>query len=50
MNLCALLKAAIGDITEKDRFAVILKERLKSSGAELLDQVCIEGLHLTCTE
>jgi hypothetical protein len=40
MNLCALIKAAMGDIDEQDPFAVVLKERLKIRGAELLDQVC----------
>lgn len=47
MELCALLKATVGDVPEKDLFAVVLKERLKSCGAELLDQVGIESLHLT---
>lgn len=41
MNLCALLKAAIEDISEKDSFALVLKERLEVCGAELLDQVGI---------
>jgi hypothetical protein len=41
MNLCALLKAALGDIDEQDPFAVVLKDRLKNCGAELLDQVGI---------
>lgn len=39
MNLCALLKAALGDIDEQDPFAVVLKERLGNRGTELLDQV-----------
>jgi len=38
MNLCALLKAILGDIDEQDPFAVVLKERLKNRGTELLDQ------------
>lgn len=40
MNLCALLKAALGDIDEQDPFVVVLKDRLKNRGTELLDQVC----------
>jgi hypothetical protein len=43
MNLCALLKAAMGDIDEEDQFNVVLKERLRNRGAELLDQVGIKG-------
>lgn len=43
MNLCALIKAAVGDIDEQDPFVVVLKERLKTRGAELLDQVHKEG-------
>ncbi|KAF9786112.1 hypothetical protein BJ322DRAFT_1210647 [Thelephora terrestris] len=39
MNMCALLKATLGDIDEKDQFAVVLKDRLKNRGAELLDQI-----------
>ena len=39
MNLCAILKAALGDLGEQDPFVVVLKERLKNRGAELLDQV-----------
>ena len=50
MNLCALLKAALGDINEQDPFAVVLKERLKNRGAELLDQVGIESLRLSCRD
>jgi len=46
MNLCGLLKAALGDIDEQDQFAVILKELLKNRGTELLDQVSIESLGL----
>jgi hypothetical protein len=46
MKMCALLKAALGDIDEKDQFAVVLKDRLKNRGAELLDQVSIENLRL----
>jgi len=38
MNLCALLQAVLGDIDEQDPFAVVLKERLKNRGKELLDQ------------
>ena len=38
MNLCALLKTVLGDIDEQDPFAVVLKERLKNRGTELLDQ------------
>ena len=38
MNLCTLLKAVLGDIDQQDPFAVVLKERLKNRGAELLDQ------------
>lgn len=45
MNLYALLKAALGDIDEQDPFAVVLKERLKNRGAELLDQVSVESPH-----
>ena len=49
MNSCALLKAALGDIDEQDPFAVVLKDRLKHRGAELLDQVGIESpLCLSC--
>lgn len=43
MNLCGLLKATLGDINEQDSFAVVLKERLKNHGTELLDQVGIES-------
>ena len=43
MNLCALLKVALGDIDEQDPFAVVLKERLKNRGTELLDQVGSEN-------
>ena len=50
MNLCALLKAAIGDIGEAGAFSVVLRERLKSRGAELLDQVRIERLQLSCRD
>lgn len=45
MNLCALLKAAMGDVDEGDRFATVLRERLKNRGKELLDQVGFECLH-----
>ena len=48
MNLCALLKAATGDIEEKDPFAVVLKERLKNRGGELSDQVGTKSLYLSC--
>lgn len=41
MSLCGLLKAALGDVDEQDLFAVVLKERLKNRGTELLDQVGI---------
>ena len=41
MNLCALLRAAMGDIDEEDQFAAVLKERLKNRGAELFNQVGI---------
>lgn len=44
MSLCALLKAALGDINEQDPFAVVLKERLRNRGTELLDQVGTENL------
>ena len=51
MNLCALLKAALGDIDEQDQFAVVLKDRLKNRGAELLDQVGIGSpLCLPCRD
>jgi len=43
MNLCALLKAALGDVDEQDPFAVVLRDRLKKCGTELLDQVGIES-------
>ncbi|KAF9650668.1 hypothetical protein BDM02DRAFT_1290706 [Thelephora ganbajun] len=39
MNLCALLKAALGDIDEQDPFTVVLKERLVNRGTEFLDQI-----------
>ena len=50
INLCALLKAALGDINEQDPFAVVLKERLKHRGAELLDQVSVESQYLSCSD
>lgn len=43
MSLCALLKAALGDVDEQDPFAVVLRDRLKKCGTELLDQVGIES-------
>jgi len=47
MNLCALLKAALGDVDEQNPFAVVLRDRLRKCGTELLDQVGIESpLHL----
>lgn len=50
MSLCGLLKAALGDADEQDPFAVVLKERLKNRGTELLDQVGIRNPRSPCTD
>ena len=43
MNLCTLLKSVMEDNGQEDRFAVVLKERLRIRGAELLDEVGVKS-------
>ena len=43
VDLCRLLKAALEDVDEQDTFDVVLKERLKNHGTELLNQVGIKN-------
>lgn len=50
MNLCAVLRAALGDTDEQDSFVVVLKERLENRGTELLDQVGFGNPPLSCKD
>ena len=50
VELCRLLKVALEDVDDQDKFAVALKERLKNHGTELFDQVGIRNPCSPCRD